>query len=448
VRLNGVSAQRCVRKADLAPGQRAGASPSQCPLQGGVRLGRKPSAARAAGLVLLLLLGRSGALWGAAEPSRAPRSFKPTDDAVLPVDGPAFVGALVLADRQWQLAFRHAEGQRRLQAQDVVRFGTWHELARGPLVLLADGSILAAEVVSLDRRSVELDWRLGGEMKLAGELVRAIAIQTPADRLRREQLLDALADSSASSDQLALVNGDWWVGTLESLAGGKLRFLTTVGPTAVELRRVRAISFHPGPVHPPRPRGFHAAAGFRDGSRLMLASLRIEAEHLEGVTAGGLTIRTSADALVALQPLGGRVTYLSDLAPAEYRHVPYLDLSWPFQRDRNVRGGWLRAGGRLYLKGLGVHSASRLTYRLDQPYRRFEAELAIDDHTGGRGSVGFRIFIDGKLRYTSPVIRGGQAPVPVAVDLAGAKRLDLVVDYGEEADVLDDADWLEARLVR
>ena len=32
-------------------------------------------------------------------------------------------------------------------------------------------------------------------------------------------------------------------------------------------------------------------------------------------------------------------------------------------------------------------------------------------------------------------------------DLAGAKRVDLVVDYGEAGDVLDQADWLEARLV-
>lgn len=445
----GSFSERCVRRLGLVRGRQPAASPPSRDRYGNNRVDYgTPLAARLAGLVWLWAVGWNAALTlGAERPGVFPLS-RPTEDTVVPVDGPAFVGTLVEADRQWQLVFRHPEGQRRLKAEDVVRFGTWHELARSPLVLLADGSILAAEVLSLDRRSVEVDWRVGGEIRVPRELVRAIAMQTPADRLRREQLLDALADTSANSDQLILVNGDRWAGTLESLANRKLRFLAALGPTTVEVGRVRAIAFDPRLIQPFEARTFRVVAGFRDGSRLVLASLRLGGNTLEGVTAGGLAIRTSAEAMVALQPLGGRVTYLSDLVPAEYRHVPYLDLSWPFRKDRHVRGGWLRAGGRLYLKGLGVHSAARLTYRLEPPCRRFEAELAVDDHTEGRGSVGFRIFVDGKLRYTSPPIRGGQPPVPVAVDLAGANRLDLVVDYGEEADVLDDANWLDARLVR
>lgn len=383
-----------------------------------------------------------------AQPRDPPSRQGPDLPRVIPVDGPTFEAALVAADRQWQLTFRGAETQRRLAAQDLVRFGTWHELARGPLVLLADGSLLAAQVLAVDLQHVVLDWRLGGEMKVAREQVRAVALQVPTDRLRREELLDALVEAPARTDQLMLVNGDQWEGTLESLSDRKLRFSTTLGPTELDLSRVQALRFHWGLSPPMAPQGLRAVAGFRDGSRLVLEALRIEAARLEGRTLGGLTVRTPAEALVALQPLGNRVVYLSDLMPAEYRHVPYLDLAWPFRRDRNVRGGWLRAGGRLYLKGLGVHSAARLTYRLDPPCRRFEAELAIDDHTAGRGSAGFRVFVDGQPRYTSPPVRGGQPPVPVTVDLTGAKRLDLVVDFGERADVLDLADWLDARLVR
>jgi NPCBM/NEW2 domain len=36
--------------------------------------------------------------------------------------------------------------------------------------------------------------------------------------------------------------------------------------------------------------------------------------------------------------------------------------------------------------------------------------------------------------------------VPISVDLAGAKRLELIVEYADHADVLDCADWLDARL--
>ena len=98
--------------------------------------------------------------------------------------------------------------------------------------------------------------------------------------------------------------------------------------------------------------------------------------------------------MVFLQPLGGRAVYLGDLRPAEFRHVPFLDLPWPYHADRNVTGGRLRSGGRLYLKGLGVHSSARLTYLLDEPYERFEAELGIDDSTDGGGSVRYRVYVD------------------------------------------------------
>jgi hypothetical protein len=38
-------------------------------------------------------------------------------------------------------------------------------------------------------------------------------------------------------------------------------------------------------------------------------------------------------------------------------------------------------------------------------------------------------------------------PRPIAVDITGGKRLDLVVDFADRADELDHADWLSARVV-
>ena len=152
--------------------------------------------------------------------------------------------------------------------------------------------------------------------------------------------------------------------------------------------------------------------------------------------------------LVCLQFLGGRVSYLSDIRPADYRSIPYLDLKWPYRTDRSVLGARLHGGGCVYWKGLGMHRAARLTYLLKEPYRRFQAELAIDDETGGRGSVGFRVFVDGRQVYTSPVVRGGQKPVPISVNLEGAKRFDLIIDFADRGDEFDHADWLDARLIR
>ena len=192
--------------------------------------------------------------------------------------------------------------------------------------------------------------------------------------------------------------------------------------------------------------------GFSDGTRLTAIELTADAAGAKLKLAGGAELKAAIDQIVALQPLGGKVVYLSDLKPISYRHVPFLQLEWPFHADRNVLGSRLRAGGKLFVKGLGMHSPSRITYDLERPYRRFEAELAVDDETARRGSVVFRVLVDDgrgawSERAKSEIVRGGQTPVPISVDLSGAKRLSLLVDYADRADELDHADWLDARLV-
>jgi hypothetical protein len=157
-------------------------------------------------------------------------------------------------------------------------------------------------------------------------------------------------------------------------------------------------------------------------------------------------LKTPLKNVVFLQPLSGRAIYLSQMKPADYRHVPYLNIAWPYRIDRNVRGDFLRAGGRLHLKGIGMHSAARLSYALPPGAKRFQAEAAIDDAADG-GSVRFRVFVDGKEKYSSAVVRGGMPPVPIDIDLSGGKQIDLVVDFADRADVQDWADWLDARLI-
>jgi hypothetical protein len=222
-------------------------------------------------------------------------------------------------------------------------------------------------------------------------------------------------------------------------------------------------------------------AGFNDGSRLLVSQLLTKNDHLHATSAGQSFV-APLKSLVFLQPLDGRAVYLSDLQPTEYEQTPYLNLTWPYRNDRNVTGGLLRSDGRLFLKGLGVHSAARLVYdvsgertgekdshvsltqgqsKTGSPFplgegqgvravrapTLFQAELAIDD-SAASGSVQFRVLVDGVERYTSPVIRGGQPPVPISVNIRSAKKLELIVDYADRADVLDHADWLNARLTK
>jgi hypothetical protein len=259
-----------------------------------------------------------------------------------------------------------------------------------------------------------------------------------------------------------------------------------VGRVEIPTDRILAIIFNPALTRQPpgdcpdfcgrRPQEWdcpplRAWAGFRDGSCLLATELILREASLR-ITADGQTWNAPADSLAFLQPLGGRAVYLSDLKPAEYHQTPFLDLSWPHHADRNVTGGRLRCGGRLFLKGLGVHSKAQLVYDLtgvrDQRSgvrgqkgpplplgeglgvraTHFCAEIGIDDSTAGQGSVQFRVLIDGQEKFASKTIRGGDPPMPISVELTGAKRLELLVDYADHADILDHADWLNARLIR
>jgi len=376
----------------------------------------------------------------AGEETAAPEAY--------PVDGKPFPAELAAINAQWQITFGKGGTTRVMPAAALARWGTCPEPRRGPLLVLADGSLVAAdERFLVGKEKLTADTLLFGQVSIPLERLAGIVLRLPADPVQRTLLIDRVGSGTGLSDRLLLANGDEIPGTIRAIRGGKAQVETGGTAADVDLSRVEAILYNPTLLQRTETKGLRAWAGFGDGTRLMASTLSLDARTVRVTLAGGLTWTAAPQDLVFLQPLGGQATYLSDLV-ASYRHVPYLDLSWPYRNDRSVLGGMLRADGRLYLKGLGVHSTSRLSYTLSEPYRRFEAELAVDGETGGRGSVAFRVFADGQLKYASPIIHGGAPPVAVRVDLAGEKRLDLVVDFAQRADELDHADWLDARLIR
>jgi hypothetical protein len=103
-----------------------------------------------------------------------------------------------------------------------------------------------------------------------------------------------------------------------------------------------------------------------------------------------------------------------------------------------------------------MHSTSRVTYDLDGRDRTFLAELALDQQCGVGGSVTFQVFLQRRLdgspepwtvAYESPIVRGGQKPLAISLDVSHATRLALIVGFADRGDQLDYANWLNARLL-
>jgi hypothetical protein len=379
------------------------------------------------------------------------------------VSGPIASSELVALAADGGLVLAIA-GKRTTYAPDLlVSWGQHVEARRGPLVVLADGSLLAGDPLSLTSEELRIDTRLLGELGLPRQVVRGVIFRLPAEAAQRDKLLARLQDRREGGDWLLLANGDELTGRATGQkpgeGGGEDSLVFAVGeakePAALPLSKLAAVAFDSVLVDDTAPRARHVMAGLRDGSQLAITTIATTATRYDCTLASGVLVRLDSDALATdltfWQPLNAGVAYLSDRKDAGYKHIPFLTQAWPLYKDRNCHGARLRAGGALYFKGLGTHTTSRIAYELTGAEKQFAAELALDESAGERGSVIFRVFTtdDGdawKTAYESPVVRGGAAPLPMRVDLRGAKRLALIVDFADRGDECDDADWLNARL--
>ncbi|HUU83538.1 MAG TPA: NPCBM/NEW2 domain-containing protein [Phycisphaerae bacterium] len=124
-----------------------------------------------------------------------------------------------------------------------------------------------------------------------------------------------------------------------------------------------------------------------------------------------------------------------------------IDQGWGEpQAGRSVDDNPLTLGGLVYEHGIGTHAFSEMVIDLKGAARQFRAIVGVDDETAGVGSVVFVVFVDGQERHRTPVLRGGDPPVNVGVDLIGARQMTLVVEDGGDDINYDHADWAGAML--
>lgn len=364
--------------------------------------------------------------------------------------GAPFRGALSALEPDWKLRFSGGD-RAEVSADELVYWGAFAAPSVGAQLLLAGGGLIVVDAVLIEKELASGQSSALGAVSLPIEMLAAVMLHPPSDSAAYDRLLVRLTALDTQVDRLLLDNGDELTGTILGLDGKAVQFESGGGKRNVEVDKITALSFNATLVQQPRLTGLRMLVGLRDGSRVTAVALSSQQGQARLKLSGGAELTAPLEAIVALQALGGRSQYLSDLAPASYKHLPYLNLTWPYRNDRSVFGGPLRAGGKLLAKGLGMHSPARITYDLPDSVNRFDAEVAIDSEAGNRGSVVFRVFVDDgsgswQERLATPVVRGGEAPRPVTADISGARRISLLVDYADRGDELDHADWLNARV--
>ncbi|MDQ0991724.1 sigma-70 family RNA polymerase sigma factor [Streptomyces sp. V3I7] len=113
--------------------------------------------------------------------------------------------------------------------------------------------------------------------------------------------------------------------------------------------------------------------------------------------------------------------------------------SWVWQRSS------VSIGGRQYAHGVTVHGESSVTIDLNRTCTAYDAMAGVDDATMGLGKVNFSVFADGVPMWNSGMVKGGDAAVPVHVNLTGRKTVRLVVEPHNAFDSVALADWAQSK---
>ena len=318
-------------------------------------------------------------------------------------------------------------------------------------VFLVSGGVLRARDVTFAAERFSVRWAYGGKLVLPLALVRAVRLGKMPDA-KSEALppaFEAARESAeARRDELfALVDKKLQVvrGGLQAIAARDVAFVWSDAERKVARPKVFGIVLaHHGAK--PDLTG-QCLVRLKDGSSLWASVARLEGGSLHLRLGTDLTLAVPWNAVCRLDVRSTRMTFLSDLDPVEVEQQALVTYPGPWRRDRNVVGGPLLLGKTLFEKGLGVHARCRLVYALDGRYDVLAATIGLDASAGGRGDCIFQVSADGRELFKKR-LRGSDRPCPVRVKLAKAQRLALLVDWGDDLDLADRANWCDARVLK
>ncbi len=296
-------------------------------------------------------------------------------------------------------------------------------------------STFVLETVDLGPIVVELDQ----VSRLASQRASQSAYRVSAGWLDREKERD--------EDRVLLTNGDVVRGFVMNINRDGVTVDTPFGQTKIARRLLVAMQL----ASPPPPKATqpaHVVVTFRSSGRLTLEELDWSRGEVRARLIGGASIRVDALRVAKIEVIGGRWEWLSHHRPISFEHTPMLSLAWEYVSDRNVSGGPIRVAGGAYEHGIGVHSRSVLTYDLKGEYSWFTTSIGLDDNSGQYGDVSVAILVDGQPRFEESHLRRGKLIGPVRLDVRNADRIELLTDFGDNGDLQDRFNWVEAALIR
>jgi len=338
----------------------------------------------------------------------------------------------------------------------VVRLGNPAPFAEGAVVLFRDQSTLALkDLRSIEGTTLYSSGRPWGRLELPIRPIQGLLLEVDLNPDDTQRRLDKMGRFDGEFDQLRLTNGDVIEGTFRSLNSDVVEFQRQATLLQIERTQVKEIRFA-RTIGSSYSESNGCWVGLKDGSLLLADEVSVIEEQLTLRLACGVRLQTprliqnAFDSLCYLRPHNPNVLELSKLDSLGYKSFAYLGPNWEIQKNRTVTGGILNSADHFSQSGLGMHATSRIAFRIPNGAARFRAKVGVDNNAKHLGSVVFRVFttIDGsswKGVVRTPILREGDGPMEIDLPIDGEKGIALAVEHADGADVLDRANWMDAR---
>lgn len=371
-------------------------------------------------------------------------------------------GQLVSLDAE-QLVVEAPEGPRSFAVQNLLAVRPLEQAAAVPqlanpessaTILLTDGSTLRVQ-----------DYRVEGETAHFVLAEHALTLPVAAIRTVRfgggpsshASQWEQITTRKAAGDLLVVYRTDsldYLEGIIGAVTDERVQFQLDGDTLPVRKNKIAGLVYYR--PNPPGGGTGKCLVVLANESRLAVTSLVSSGETIELKTGAGMQLTLPWSAVRRLDFGQGKVQYLTELTPQSTTWEGYFgtgtgtDIVTQFYQprsDQGFNGQPLRLRGETYARGLAIHSRTELIYRLPGQFRRFVAVAGIDDVVTPHGDVHLTIWGDNRLLFEQQ-IRGGDDPLSLDLDISGASRLRILVDYGEHLDVADHLNLCEARVLK
>ena len=369
-----------------------------------------------------------------------------SDAYVMTLDGTSYPGSVTkISD-----GTIHRKSGQQTALTDVLRIETGQPPAIRrikSLVVMTNGDRLAVDIIRLRDDSVSCRTFADFDLPIPIEFVRALVLKFPRSTKQRSELLGLIDAHDEKDDIILIENGDRITGELRDLGTSDAVLETANGEVKAPRAGIRAIAMNVDLATPIELPDTYDIVLMTDGSSLSVKSLASTDNALSGTTLFNAEFKVSLKHVAAIFARRPRIVPLLQLKPEQWTYTPFISGSRRLELNRNSFQQDLRLSGRRYPQGLGMHSRSAATWKLNGKYSSFVSDFGIDDLANGRGSVEFRVVVDDEVRFKTTVVGRSRRQSTGMINLQDASHLKLEVDYAIRGDLFDIANWCEPVLI-